>query len=109
MLGRAAEVEEDFTMEQRFGVQILEDRLYPHKTIRFNYTTYDMRREQDCIAPHRHPDIMVRAPDWDGTHPFWFARVLGIIHVNACYVGPGSTHLTEKWRRVDLLWVRWFT
>ena len=66
-----------------------------------------MRREQDCIAPSRHADIMVYAPKND-PQPFWFARVLAIIHVNASYRGPGATTHTRKWRRVNMLWVRWF-
>ncbi|RPD55405.1 hypothetical protein L227DRAFT_566740 [Lentinus tigrinus ALCF2SS1-6] len=95
----------EFTPEQLDGVQILDDKMYPHNLLRLNYTTYDLRREQDCISPHKQADIMVLAPEWDNT-PFWFARVIGIFHVNTRYVGPGSTHATKKWQRIDFLWPR---
>ncbi len=99
---------EEFTDEQLDGIQILDDTMYPHKLLRLNYTSYDLRREQDCISPLGHADIMVLGPEWDSA-PYWFARVLGIFHVNARYVGPGSTPRTRKWRRIEFLWVRWFT
>lgn len=99
---------EEFTPEQLDGVQILDEHLYSHKMLRINYTTYDMRREQDCIAPRRHADVMVPAPEFDDTR-FWYTRVIGIFHVNTRYVGSAATPLDRRWRRMDLLWVHWFT
>ncbi|RPD71381.1 hypothetical protein L226DRAFT_468941, partial [Lentinus tigrinus ALCF2SS1-7] len=52
---------DEFTPEQLDGVQILDDKMYPHNLLRLNYTTYDLRREQDCISPHKQADIMVLA------------------------------------------------
>ena len=49
--------------------------------MRVNYTTYDMRREQDSLNPRTHANIMVlsqeREPD---AHPYWYARIIGIYH-----------------------------
>src|ERR1700759_4729684 len=39
-----------------------------------------------------------------GYHPFWYAKVLGIFHVNARLAGEAK----ESTRRIDFLWVRWF-
>jgi hypothetical protein len=39
-------------------------------------------------------------------YPFRYARVLGIYHVNAIYVGPGMVDYQPY--RLDFLWVRWF-
>jgi hypothetical protein len=39
-------------------------------------------------------------------HPFLYARVLGIHHVNVVYVGPGMLDFNA--RRLDFLWVRWY-
>ncbi len=100
---------EDFSSAQLDGIQILDDKMYSHKLVRLNYTSYNLRREQDCINPLKRPDIMVLAPEWDNSGPFWFARVIEIFHVNARYVGPNSTRANRKWQRVELLWVRWFT
>jgi hypothetical protein len=38
-------------------------------------------------------------------HPFSYARVLAICHVNAIYAGPG---MDQQPRRTDFLWVRWY-
>jgi hypothetical protein len=87
------------------------DRIYQHQLLRINYTTYDVRRDQDVINPRTsRRDVMVLADNHDDDthsgHPFWYARVLGIYHVNVVYTGPGMIDYTA--RRVDFLWVRWF-
>ena len=87
------------------------DRMYRHNLARFNYTTYDVRRSQDVINPGTaHRDIMLLAnnsgANGDTTHPFLYARVLGIYHVNVIYTGGGSQDYIA--RRVEFLWVRWF-
>jgi hypothetical protein len=70
------------------------DRMYQHQLLRINYTTYDVRRDQDVINPRTSRcDIMLLAnndnADSDTGHPFWYARVLGIYHVNVVYTGSG--------------------
>jgi hypothetical protein len=84
------------------------DRMYKHHLLRINYTTYDVRRSQDIINPGTsRRDVMVLANDDDtDSHPFWYARVLGIYHVNVVYTGQGM--LDYAARRLDFLWVRWF-
>ena len=95
------------------SVLIRNDRMYKHKVIRFNYTTYDVRRAQDVVNPNTsHANIMVLSrgddagEDSSQNHKFWYARVLGIYHVNAVYVGPGMVDYVP--RRLDFLWVRWY-
>ena len=97
----------DFACEQHEGIEIYRDRLFRHSVFRVNYTTYDMRRDQDSINPRTHPDIMLVDPDGSDDDPYWYARVIDIFHVNARYCGPGSTPATRKWQQVDVLWVRW--
>ena len=62
--------------------------------MRVNYTTYDMRRDQDTINPRTHADVMVLNPgdeeSEDERHPYWYARVCGIFHANVLYLGPGD-------------------
>jgi hypothetical protein len=87
------------------------DRIYRHNLIRLNYTTYDVRRDQDVVNPKTpHRDIMLLAnPDGleaNFNHPFLYARVLGIYHANVVYIGPGMLDYVP--RRVEFLWVRWF-
>ena len=83
-------------------------RMYKHQLLRINYTTYDVRRSEDIINPDtRRRDIMLLSnDDEDDSHPFRYARVLGVYHVNVVYTGPGM--LDYLARRLDFLWVRWF-
>lgn len=50
-------------------------------------------------------DIMVAANDAKYSHPFWYARVLGIWHA---LVAEEENENLKEWKRVDVLWVRWF-
>ncbi|KAI0365929.1 hypothetical protein BV20DRAFT_953360, partial [Pilatotrama ljubarskyi] len=97
-----------FTNRQLDGIEIQDERIYRHKTLRLNYTTYDMRRDQDVIKPSTHADIMLLADDTSDAHPFWYARVVDIFHADVRYTGPGATRSMQKWQRVEFLWVRWF-
>lgn len=84
------------------------DRMFRHNILRVNYTTYDIHRKQDTINPMTpHRDVMVIADEEDSErHPFMYARVLGIYHVNVIYIGPGMVDYRP--RRLEFLWVRWF-
>ncbi|KAI0057935.1 hypothetical protein BV25DRAFT_1872245 [Artomyces pyxidatus] len=89
------------------------DRMFQHQIMNINYTSYDVRRDQDIIhCGTNNRDVMVLASGaldreaMPATHRFWFARVLGIYHVNAVYTGSGM--LDYNPRRIDFLWVRWF-
>ena len=39
-------------------------------------------------------------------HPYWYARVIGIFHVDVLHTGPYSKSPYKQ--RIDFLWVRWF-
>ncbi|KAF9455911.1 hypothetical protein BDZ94DRAFT_1148130, partial [Collybia nuda] len=81
------------------------DRIYQHAMIRFNYTTYDIRRVQDIVNPGTsHCNVMllsgeatIQSPSTKALHPslnvpphpYIYAKVLGIYHVNVIYTGPG--------------------
>ncbi|KZT33115.1 hypothetical protein SISSUDRAFT_993397 [Sistotremastrum suecicum HHB10207 ss-3] len=68
------------TPQQRDSIIIKGDRLYSHKTMRINYTTYDIRREQDTVNMKDKSFIMMLAHEESPTHPYWYAEVLGIYH-----------------------------
>ncbi|CDO74221.1 hypothetical protein BN946_scf184718.g5 [Trametes cinnabarina] len=91
--------------EWKDHLDIKDDRAYEHKVISFNYSTCDMGRAQDSVNPRTHPDVMLLS-DTDDDHPYWYARAVGVYHVNVCYRGPEAlSHNT--WTRIDFLWVRW--
>ena len=85
------------------------DHMYKHQLVRFNYTTYDIRQSQDVIHPDSsHRDVMLLAedPESNSYHPFLYARVLRVFHVNVIYTGAGSVDYRPQ--RLDVLWVCWF-
>ena len=91
---------------ERDSIQFVNNRLYRHKTLRINYTTYNLRRQQDAVNPRTHPDIMLLSheePNEEvGAHPYWYARVVGIFHVDIIHNGSPNA------QRIDFLWVRSF-
>lgn len=82
------------------------DRIYRHQILRINYTTYDIRRKQDTINPSTpRRDIMVLANrQADSEHPYAYARVIGIFHVNIIYAGARRGNYSPH--RMEFLWVR---
>ena len=84
------------------------NRFYSHFLLQINYTTYDLRHETDTVNPCTdHHDIMLLAEDGGkSSHPFCYARVLGIYHTNIIFTGPESKDYQS--RRLEFLWVRWF-
>src|ERR1700720_1806104 len=56
--------EHQFTNEERNTVRIIDNRIYSAKVLRVNYTTYDVRRDQDSMNPNtERRDIMVLSPE----------------------------------------------
>ena len=52
--------------------------------MRVNYTTYDMRRDQDSLNPRTQADVMLLAHEdltARNSHPYWYARIIGLFHV----------------------------
>ena len=97
--------------------------------IQINYTTYDVRHDQDVINLREHCDIMLLAhkdcdevlppvsstsasagkrdkgkklADAPTKHPFWYARVIGIYHAMVRHVGPSSRDERSKHMLVSL-------
>ncbi|CDO75898.1 hypothetical protein BN946_scf184523.g7 [Trametes cinnabarina] len=85
------------------SLRIRHNRLYMHRRMLVNYTSYDMRRDQDTISPRCHPDVMLLAEP-DSPHPYMYARVLGMFHVNAYLAG----HANEEATLLQVLWIRWY-
>ena len=68
---------------------------------------YDLQQAQDLLNPHTHSDVMVLShEDTENPHPYWYARIIGIFHVDVRYRGPEIPDHAPKC--INLLWVRWF-
>jgi hypothetical protein len=100
--------EQEFSDDDRNTVRIIDNRLYSVKVLRVNHTTYDIRRGQDSLNPRtQHCDIMVHSCEDDPeTHPYWYARIIGIFHVRVLHTGPAATNRSVQ--NMQFLWVRWF-
>lgn len=86
----------------RQSVQFPAGAMYRHNTLRVNYTTYDVRRSFNVINPRsKHHFIMLPSGDDLPDHPYWYAKVLGIYHINAVHSGNLFS------QRIEYLWVRW--
>ncbi|THU80937.1 hypothetical protein K435DRAFT_694658, partial [Dendrothele bispora CBS 962.96] len=83
--------------------------IYAVKTLRINYTTYDVRRDQDVINPRTdHCTVMVPSgvAEAHNAHPYWYARVLGIFHADIVWFDTQRGKV-RKSQSMEFLWVRW--
>lgn len=100
----------EYTDNELNEVTIVRDRLYKHKVLRINYTTYDVRRSQDSLNPRTHADFMVLAHEDSengaAVHPYWYGHIVAIFHADVCHVGPTSKG--REIHRMEILWVRWY-
>ena len=92
-----------FTDDERNSVIIPNGTIYSVQTMQLYYTTYDMRREYDTINPRTHSDVMVLSGETTPSHPYWYARVLAIYHMET-WLDNGDQPVKEH---LEFLWVRW--
>ncbi|PBK66616.1 hypothetical protein ARMSODRAFT_890345, partial [Armillaria solidipes] len=59
---------------------IIDNCIYSHQILCINFTSYDVRYNQDTINPCTHSNIMMLVSDLDDEHPYLYARVIGIFH-----------------------------
>ncbi|KAF7290482.1 hypothetical protein MKEN_01498800 [Mycena kentingensis (nom. inval.)] len=105
ILRRLCNLKDDdpITQQQHANLIIQGERFYTHATMRVNYSTYDLRRDQDVINPRTRRFVMVHAQeDRDDPHPFLYACVLGIFHAKIKTVDGKQPDQT-----VQFIWVRW--
>ncbi|KAG6881621.1 hypothetical protein C0992_000614, partial [Termitomyces sp. T32_za158] len=99
-----------YTPAQRRHIHIVGNKIYRHKQIQVNYTTYDCQRAQDTLNPQTHANALVISQEdqEDGVKPFpyWFCHILGIFHASVLHTGPKSTSRDPQ--RIEFLWVRWY-
>ncbi|KAJ3919458.1 hypothetical protein F5877DRAFT_40143, partial [Lentinula edodes] len=99
---------ETFTDDDRKHIRIKDRKLVELQTLRVNYTTYDVRRDQDTINPRNHADVMMLSPeDEPGAHPYWYARVLRIFRVQVISTHPLASTVLSGPQEMEILWVRW--
>ena len=90
-----------FTTKDRDELYIAEDRLEQRYCMSVYHTTYNLRRGKDRVNMRNQSHVMTLSQD--GTHPYAYARVLGIFRLDVLH---GPTMSSET--RMDVVWVRWF-
>ncbi|KIO03576.1 hypothetical protein M404DRAFT_26885 [Pisolithus tinctorius Marx 270] len=96
-----------FSDADRDNLIISHNMMYEHQMLRVNYTTYDLRREQDTINPCTRADIMLLSHETDDCrHPYWYTRVIKIFHVNVRYYDNNAS--SDGIKQMNVLFVRWF-
>ncbi|KAJ4492269.1 hypothetical protein C8R41DRAFT_832720 [Lentinula lateritia] len=98
----------EFTDKEWQLVVIMNERIYSVKTLRINYTTYDVRRDQDVINPSTdHCTVLLNSPETQhNAHCYWYAQVLGIFHADIIHLDTAMGSVKSK-ERMEFLWVRW--
>jgi hypothetical protein len=85
--------EQKYSDADRNTVRLLNNRIYTVKVCQANFTTYDVRRDQDCLNPDTYADVMMLSRETDpNAHPYWYARILGVFHADVLHTGPHSKH-----------------
>ena len=103
--------EQEYTYAERNTLEIVDNRLYIHKTLQINYTSYDLQQQQDVINPVTHLNVMLLfCEDREDIHPFWYAHIVKIFHVMVRHLWstPQVEHTPSEPQHMDILWVRWF-
>ncbi|KIK34293.1 hypothetical protein CY34DRAFT_98289, partial [Suillus luteus UH-Slu-Lm8-n1] len=94
-----------FTDNERNTVIIPNNIIFSVQTMQVCYTTYDLRREYDTVNTRTHSDVMVLSGESMPSHPYWYARVLGIYHMEVWLAGDGRSKPLKQ--HLEVLWVRW--
>ena len=93
-------------------VLLKDSHIFQHKILHVNYTTYDVRRDQDIFNPgsDHHDLLMLVTPgsfeESETQHHFCYAQLISIYHANIYFIGPGSKDYHP--RQLDFIYVRWF-
>ncbi|KAJ2920916.1 hypothetical protein H1R20_g16181, partial [Candolleomyces eurysporus] len=109
----AQQLSEGIQAQEWANIILKDNRFYSHKIMRIKYTAYNTRRDEDII--HLDTDrcnVMLVNPEYtrgSSLHPFFYAKVIGILHAEVGYVGSvGGFTGSYKYHTIEFLWVRWF-
>ncbi|PBK70762.1 hypothetical protein ARMSODRAFT_1083781 [Armillaria solidipes] len=98
---------DEFSDLDRQNLIIMNNCIYSHQILCINYTTYDVRQNQDSINPCTRSDIMMLACEDsadDQSHPYLYARVIGIFHATVRLVGTQNSSQNDSAKSMEFLW-----
>lgn len=92
-----------FTPDKQNELQLLNlDCVVESKILRVNYTTYDIRREHNCLRSDC-PSFLMTLSRKD-CHPFWYCQLLKAFNIEVHFC-PGGVSCSKE--TLNILWVRW--
>jgi hypothetical protein len=73
-------------------LRLYQDRMWKHKTLGINYTSYDVLQQQDPLNPSTsNRFVMLASNSMSNSKPpnhlFIYAKILGIYHAKVIYKG----------------------
>ena len=78
-----------YLFEELGNIHIVNVQIFNHKTMCFNYTTYNLCHDYNIINSSKHANVMAVSLFFDPStnsatdeHPFLYAHVLGIYHAD---------------------------
>jgi hypothetical protein len=81
-------------------------RVQQPRRFQVNYTTYDVRRDQDSMRPGHNCTVMTLSrEEGENAHPFWYAQVLRAFRIQVLHTGSQARNRSSQ--SVEVLWVRW--
>ncbi|KAJ3544504.1 hypothetical protein NMY22_g2759 [Coprinellus aureogranulatus] len=108
--------EDSITDEDLADLEILGDAIYSHKIFRVNFTTYDLRREQDSSnVDSTSANFMLLADDGSTEtddeeegplFPYEFVRMIGAFHAYVTFIDRSGGQVLHE--ELEFLWVRWY-
>ncbi|KAG2056612.1 hypothetical protein BDR06DRAFT_1040269, partial [Suillus hirtellus] len=79
--------------------------IFSVQTMQVCYTTYDLWHEYNTVNTGTHSDVMVLSGKSMPSHPYWYARVLGIYHMEVWLAGDGRSKPLKQ--HLEVLWIQW--
>ena len=71
-----------------------------------NYTTYDIRHEQDVMRPGPACFVMTLSREDElNAHLYWYCQVIRAFHIDVLHVGPNAR--CRSVQTMEVLWVCW--
>ncbi|KIK36237.1 hypothetical protein CY34DRAFT_94767, partial [Suillus luteus UH-Slu-Lm8-n1] len=100
--------ERHFSASDRNELRFIDNlsRVQQPRRFQVNYTTYDVRRDQDSMRPGSNCAVMTLSrEEGENAHPFWYALVLRAFRIRVLHTGPQARNRSSQ--SVEVLWVRW--
>ncbi|TEB19263.1 hypothetical protein FA13DRAFT_1719017 [Coprinellus micaceus] len=102
-------------VHQWIHILIRDNRLFSHKLLKINYTTYDVRRDQDVLhveTPQSNAMFLndrYSVETRPAEHPYIYGKLLGVFHADVSFTGtlPDGVQ-SREFRRIDFAWVHWY-